>query len=580
MKRNYLWLVGLALLGVVLLAILLIFNPTDEQPAPVQLPVGGTPVVVGDDSCVSLVPTAGGTLIEGVLGQPRFFNPLFSDAYPVDRQLVDLVFDGLTRIDENGRITPGLAQDWTISEDGLAIVFRLRQGITWHDGQPVTTADVAFTYGLLQDPAYPGSPAVGALWQSLTINLIDDNTIEFILPQPYSPFLEAVTRGILPAHLLQGVSVLDLVSHPFNQAPVGTGPFQVDAAVNWQQDSRVRLVPFAAAWDGVPPIEALVWQFFPAETALLDAFAAGQIHAIAGVPPTMLPEVAAQPEVALYSDVRPQLTMLLFNVAEAQFASEVSPMRELGVRQPLAAVLDRNLLVDEVLAGQGVVMNGPILPTTWAYAPSLLPLPQLSVADAAARLTEAGWSLPEGTAVRQQGEASLVVTLVGLDTAVNRALAQAIRDQWLAVGVDTAVALTTSMDELRSVLGSRSFDVALVDVAPPQDPDQYDFWSQEAIVRGQNYAGWNNRRASESLESGRQVWPVAERRPYYNTFLRLYNTDQPALTLYQHIYTYAIHTDVEGVDIGRMTTPRLRLQFFNNWHLQYESVPVPCPPAT
>jgi peptide/nickel transport system substrate-binding protein len=152
--------------------------------------------------CSVTVPTAGGSFIEGVVGAPNTLNPLFSDAYPVDRELVDLIFDGLTTYDASGRLIPVLAENWSVAEDGRSVRFKLREGVTWHDGQPVTANDVAFTYGLMQDATFPGPAALQALWQTVTINVIDPLTVEFVLSAPYSPFLEMTTRGILPAHIL------------------------------------------------------------------------------------------------------------------------------------------------------------------------------------------------------------------------------------------------------------------------------------------------------------------------------------------------------------------------------------------
>ena len=97
------------------------------------------------------------------------------------------------------------------------------------------------------------------------------------------------------------------------------------------------------------------------------------------------------------------------------------------------------------------------------------------------------------------------------------------------------------------------------------------------MVRGQNYAGWNNRRASESLESARQLWSVAERRPFYDTFLRLFDNDLPAFSLYQHVHTYAVRSEVEKLDIGQIRTPRDRYHTLADWFMLYENVVIACP---
>ncbi len=112
--------------------------------------------------CSVRVPASGGVFAEGIVGAPQYLNPLLADNNPVDRELTSLIFDGLTRY-EKGELVPALAQEWQISEDGLSVLFTLRDDLTWHDGEPVTTADVAFTYGLMQDDAFRANPALRRL---------------------------------------------------------------------------------------------------------------------------------------------------------------------------------------------------------------------------------------------------------------------------------------------------------------------------------------------------------------------------------------------------------------------------------
>ncbi|MCA9976718.1 MAG: hypothetical protein KC413_13240, partial [Anaerolineales bacterium] len=128
MKLNLRWQLLLAVLGFILILALLSYQ---EQVQSVSY-------------CTITEPAPGGTFVEGVVGAPRFLNPLLSDSNPVDQQLVSLIFDGLTRYDENGRIAPALAQSWQVSDDGLTVTFTLRDDAVWQDGEPVTANDVAF----------------------------------------------------------------------------------------------------------------------------------------------------------------------------------------------------------------------------------------------------------------------------------------------------------------------------------------------------------------------------------------------------------------------------------------------------
>jgi ABC-type transport system substrate-binding protein len=157
-----------------------------------------------------------------------------------------------------------------------------------------------------------------------------------------------------------------------------------------------------------------------------------------------------------------------------------------------------------------------------------------------------------------------------------RALAAGIAQQWGAVGVATELMMASPAD-FRTELRERAFDVALTEIAADGDPDLYDFWSQEAIVRGDNFAGWNSRRASEALEQARQIWGEAERRLYYEAFLRAFSSALPAISLYQHVYTYGLSDEVKNADIGRINTPRDRYKSIADWFMLYRDVTVSCP---
>jgi ABC-type transport system substrate-binding protein len=217
------------------------------------------------------------------------------------------------------------------------------------------------------------------------------------------------------------------------------------------------------------------------------------------------------------------------------------------------------------------------LPDSWAYDQAVFAAAGVNEANSDELLNSEGWTLPEGGTVRQREGEPFRLRLLALNTAVQQRVAQEVVAQWADLGIEVVVETAVSVTDLREKLAARDFDVALVDITPSIDPDLYDFWSQEAIIRGQNYGGWNNRRASEALEAGRQVWGLAERRPFYNTFLSIYAAQVPAITLYQHVYTYALSSEVNQAEVGPIYEPRDRYQTFANWFLLYRDVTISCP---
>jgi peptide/nickel transport system substrate-binding protein len=558
MKINLRWQLLLAVIGFGLILALLSFQ------------------VQTASLCTTRVPAAGGTFAEGIVGAPQFINPILSDPFPVDQELVNLIFDGLTSYDDNGRLIPNLAENWTVSEDGLTVLFRLRQDIFWHDGEQFTADDVVFTYRLLQDDAFPGPQALKTLWQSVTVNKLDTFSIEIILPELYVAILDTTTRGILPAHLLDGVSAVSLPAAPFNRTPIGTGPFMVEPGQNWERDHRLRLLPNPFYWRQGTQLAALEFRFYPSEAAMTDAFAAGNIQAINHVSQNMLPQIAAQPNVRLFTTAEPRYTTILFNLTD----SGAPALQEAAVRRALAFALDRDKLVDDVLNGQGLPQEGPYLTSSWVFNPSLLTAHTYQPISATNTLDEIGWTLVDGGNGRQRDGEPLSIKLLTLDSNERKELADLIAAQWRDVGIIVEIQVETSTQAFSEALAAREYDAALVEISASGDPDLYDFWSQEAIVRGQNYSGWNNRRASEALENGRKIWSEEERRPYYNTFLRQYNNDLPAITLFQNVHTYALSKSVNEAEIGAFTSPRQRYQTFNDWFLVFRDVTISCPLET
>ncbi len=577
MKSNWRW--QLLLTAVCLAAVWVLLSYQEPTPAPpppsdTQIDILPTATFPPDELlCTQQVPGAGGELVEGVVGRPQYPNPLLAGRNPVDRYLVDLVFDGLTRYNRDGDLEPSLAESWSVSEDGRSITFTLRGDGQWHDGQPVTTADVAYTYGLLQQPAaQQAGLSDAALWQNVNIEVVDGRQIRFNLADPYAPFLEATTRGILPNHLLNGTDFAGLATHPINQQPVGTGPFVVQN--NWATDGAVVLLPNVQYWGDGVLLNAIQVRFYASDSERYQAFLNGEITALGDLPSMVLGSVMAEANAQFYTTLLPRYTQLLFNLDD----TAASPIQELAVRQSIVQAVDKSTLLASGIAGQGIPFDGPYLPNSFAYDPNIPAAVTTNVISASDQLTAAGWVTLEGASpgsVREKDGEQLQLRLLARVSSDQQLLADFLAEMVQQLGVQ--VDLSVEPHEIyQQRLESGDFDMVLIDISPAADPDLYDFWSQEAIVRGQNYGYWNNRRASEALEAARQLWNPDERNQFYRAFLQFYQEDVPALTLYQHVSNYAVSEQLLGVDIGRVVTPRDRYLTFPQWHTQLADQPIPC----
>ncbi|MEW5961223.1 MAG: ABC transporter substrate-binding protein [Chloroflexota bacterium] len=503
------------------------------------------------------VPDVGGTYVEGVAGLPQFINPLLAQYNQVDQDLAALIFNGLTRSDERGNLAPDLAKSWEISEDGLAYLFRLRSDVRWQDGEPFTAADVLFTIHLLQDPEFPGVPALGQLWQTVTAEKLDDYTVRFLLTEPLPAFTDFTTIGIVPEHILKEAAARDLLSHPFNLKPIGTGPF-VLAEINAEY-ARLAVNPYYAG--PKPRLAQVELHFYPSYQATITAYQAGQIQGIGYIPPEAIPTVANIDSLNLYTARVSSYEIIYLNL---QAEEEAPFFQEVEVRQALLSALDRQAIIDQALNGQGLVAKGPFRPWSWAFNPEQ-PTYGFDPAQAQSLLDQAGWTDADGDGIRDRQGRSLAFTLLSGDEPDRIKVAQAVSQQWRQVGVAATVEVVGA--GLGERLARHNFQAALAQVFLAGDPDPYPLWHLSQIEGGQNYAGWNNDQASMLLEAARAVTNQGRRNDFYFEFQRIFAEEVPALILFYPVYTYGVSQEVHDVQVGPLASPSDRFRTLPNWYM-------------
>lgn len=544
-SRHMRWQIGLALAGILLLASLLGYSSYSVTTV--------------------LVPATGGVFREGVAGNPRFLNPLLCEANAVDQDLCSLIYRGLTKINKQGRVTPDLAQDWTVT-DGVIYTFRLREDQFWHDGQRVTADDVLFTVGILQDPNVIGLPDLTVLWRTVTVEKLNDFTVRFILSEPYTPFLDYTAMGLLPRHIYAGVPAVELASGTLNTNPIGAGPMAVERVAA----DHIRLQPHPFYNGARPYLTALEFHFYPDHPSLLAAFIADEIDGVSTVLPTDIPLAERRDDLQLLSTVQAGYLSVVFNLnnPNAPF------FQEKAVRQALYHAIDRKALVEEVVAGQGIVAHGLFLPENWAYNPNLTEY-EYNLRQAAQLLDSAGWTDSNGDGVRDKDGRPLQFLLHTNDDPQQQALIERLAQDWQRIGVRAAPTPVTFAGLVNDLLVPRRFDAALVTWETPGDPDPYPLWhSSQAEGGGANYAGWRNEEADEIMEKARSITNEEERRQLYWRFQEIFAEEAPALVLYYPVYTYGVSTRVHNVQIGSINSPAERFADFADWYIVTRRVPA------
>jgi peptide/nickel transport system substrate-binding protein len=524
--------------------------------------------------------TGAGRYTEALIGAPRALNPLLAFANPVDRDLTRLLFSGLTSFDALGRPTPDLA-NWFLSADQLTYTFILKPDVQWHDGTPLTAEDVAFTVGLLQDPAYPGPQDLKQLWQTVTVAVTGTQTIAFTLPEPFAPFLDYTRFGILPKHLLAGVSAAQLPQAPFNLQPVGSGPFRFR---QWLAEGGLvtgLILENAPNYYGQRAALAEVeFRFYPNSAEALAAYQRGEVLGLSRLDREQVAAAALLPNLRLHTTLEPEYTLIFLNLRD----DTLPFFREKRVRQALLLGLNRAWMVNDILRGQALVANSPVMPGSWAYNLDL-PTTPYNPAEAESLLNAAGWVLPQGVAsgspdyVRQKNNVPLKFTLTVPNDELHLALAQSAQQTWAALGIQVEIVPAEPASLRSQALEPRAYQALLADfsLSGTPDPDPYPLWHETQAESGQNYSGWTDRVASQWLEQARLTSNIAERARLYQQFQVRFADQVPALLLYYPVYTYAVDARVNGVRLGPLTEASDRFATLPEWFTETRRVVVEQP---
>ncbi len=504
---------------------------------------------------------------EAVVGQPSRASPLFAYLNDADRDIVSLVFSGLTRLGPDGEVLPDLAESWEISEDGTSITFHLRPGVTWHTGVPFTSADVVFTYGLLADPKLGANPDEAPLWRQVSCTGPNDLTVVCRLPEPYSPFMSYTTMGIVPKHLLEGEDVANLRDSSFNRAPIGTGPYR---AIQFD-NSEVVLKANPKYHLGEPGIPEIRLRFYPDYTSATAAVVRGEADGIMvdpGISQKDFDTLADARGLKAYSANRTVSTILYLN-------NGAPPLDDKAVREAIARAIDIDDIIGGLLGGRATRATSPIPPGTWAYNPDVKPIQQSS-GKARDLLAQAGWTLPEGKEVREKDGKELRITLLTDQNAQRGALAEAIARQLASVGIGVTVVRQDSTTLVRDYLIPRQYQAAVFGWDPGPDPDPYPAWhSSQATSNGRNLAGFADEQIDAILEKARRTWNLDERQRLYFTFQSLFQEDVPSIPLYYPTYTYFVSEDVKNIRLGTLFTVSSRFRDVYQWALASSGAPRP-----
>jgi len=513
------------------------------------------------------VPVAdyGGTIKLGLAGQPRYINPLLAPTSDVDQDLSNIIFSSLFKFDKDFNLVGDLAESVSVSEDQKTYTVTLKENLTWHDGEPLTAADVVFTVRSIQDANWNSPLSLG--FKGVAVEQVDERTVTLALQEVYAPFQGTLTFGILPAHLWNSIQGANATLAELNSKPIGSGPYVFDELTKDKQ-GRVKRYIFKANENyhaGQPFINEVRVTFYDKPADLVQAYHDGDIDAVGGVP-------FAEKESLEGS--RTQMLSLLLPRYDALFinANSNGYIRPTEVRQALSHAIKKSDLVEKVLKGNGTVVNSGLIPGSPGYTEDVT-VYGYDPEKAKELLRADEWEERDGGWFKEEDR--LILEIVTADTPENRQLADLIKSYWEAIGITTVVVEAPVAELQQTYLRERKYQTLLFGEVIGADPDLYPFWHSTQIADpGLNLTSFSNDDLDKLLEEARQTTDPAVRAEKQTAISKILADELHAIFLYSPNYLFAHRSNLQGVDLMNINLPSDRLNTINEWYLSTKRVPI------
>lgn len=516
-----------------------------------------------------LTPLYGGTYREGIVGSPRFINPVLANS-DADHDLSALVYSGLVRLDATGNLVPDLASAWTISPDGKTYTITLKPDLKFQDGKPITSTDITFTISKIQDASLKSPLAVA--WDGVAVANPDPHTVIFSLQKPYAGFLNQLTLGILPAHLWSAIPDDQWIQNELNTEPIGSGPYRV-TSVSRSRVGVPQVYSLKAFNDftlGRPLIKHFEIESFANQDDATTAFKNNSIDGIAMVDPADMKQLTNRGTHVLTTQLPRVFGMFLNPPQNAIFADQT-------VVKALNLAVDKSAIIQSVFDGYAVPLSGPL--------PSFVDTGTDDIATresfAAKMLDNDGWKVNSTTGIREKtitkGKTKTTIPLsFSLSTANTPELensAQLISDQLQKIGVSVDVKVFEIGNLNTNVIRARNFDALLFGEIIQHDTDIYAFWdSSQKSDPGLNITGYANKIVDGLLAKALVEPDQMKRYALYNQISTNLAATAPVVFLYTPDFTYLTHTSIQNVTIPPITQSSDRFSLVYQWYTRTDRV--------
>jgi peptide/nickel transport system substrate-binding protein len=487
-------------------------------------------------------PVQGGTAVFGILTDFSGFNPVTNTSTTTFDVMKQMLYTPLIKYDADLNIQPYLAESWELTDN--AVTFTLREDVMWHDGQPVTAEDVKFTFDLAKNPetaSLLGSAYVNMV-ESATV--LDPRTIRFDFVAPHAQALDGFWWSPLPSHLLGDVAAAELTQAPYNQSPVGSGPFRF---VQWQRNQEMVMEAnpdFPEALGGRPYLDRVVFRIIPEATAMVTGLMNGELDVIGY---TLLPDQAVQVQNQQGIDVRSfpsrEFTYIGWNNERPIFDNSAT-------RQALAMSLNRPEIIEALLHGFGEPASGMIPP----WSPMFNDIAPLDYDPAAAQqlLAQAGWADSNGDGILDRdGQPFQFTLLVNSANRTHQDIATVVQQQLREIGVQAEIR-TAEFQTLLQQHKERDYDAVISNWTLDTfkvDPTPLFSCEQAEAELSANRAGFCDPAIDQLITSGVRTADGGEAQQIWGRFSEALQQQQPITFLYWTEDLAAIGPRLQNVEM-------------------------------
>jgi peptide/nickel transport system substrate-binding protein len=476
----------------------------------------------------------GGMAVVGAVGELPGGMNAFLTAESVaaqHQQFVNLMT--LVQFDEELNPMPYLARSWDLSEDGSVLTFHLRDDVVWHDGSPTTGLDLEFTFLRATDPAtaYPNA----SLWSGYIsgpdgVEVVDSFTVRFHLARPHADFMVPwQALAIMPRHLLEGIAPEELRNHPFGtQCPVGNGPFRFvshSPGDRWVFEANPA---FPEELGGRPFLDRYVYRIIPEAATLLAELLTGTIDLFVSVPPNQASTVLASEDLSLVAFPYRSVAFVAWNHRRPHLSDS-------RVRRAITYATNRELLLEGIREGRGILANAGVPPMHYAYDPGMVDLLPFDPDMARALLSEAGWRDEDGDGIRENAEGvPLEFSLKYNPNQERQAVAEILQAQLIEVGIRVRpieLEFGTLIGQITNP-ESRDFDGVVLSWEVGFQVDETDLFHSGAIDGPMAFAGLQDPELDRLLDTLQLVPNQAEALPLWREYQERVVELQPFMYLY------------------------------------------------